>query len=85
MFYGTDYYPELWPREQWPRDLDLMVAAGLNVLRVGDLCWSTMEQEPSRYTFAWLDDALGLIQERGIRVVMCTPTASPPPWLVEED
>ncbi len=85
MFYGTDYYPELWPRAQWPRDLDLMAAAGLDVVRVGDLCWSTMEPTPGRYTFEWLDDLLGLLQQHGMRAVMCTPTASPPPWLIEED
>jgi beta-galactosidase len=37
MLYGVDYYPELWPRDQWPRDLDRMAEAGLNVVRVGDL------------------------------------------------
>ncbi len=85
MFYGTDYYPELWPRAQWPRDLDLMAAAGLDTVRVGDLCWSSMEPTPGRYTFEWLDDLLGLLQQRGMRAVLCTPTASPPPWLIEED
>lgn len=48
MLYGADYYPELWPRAQWLRDIELMVAADLNVVRVGDLCWSAMEQEPGR-------------------------------------
>lgn len=85
MLYGTDYYPELWPRAQWPRDLDLMVAAGLNVVRVGDLCWSNMEPTPGRYTFDWLDEVLHLLQERGMRAVLCTPTASPPPWLIAQD
>ena len=85
MLYGADYYPELWPPAQWPRDLDLMAAAGLNVVRVGDLCWSNMEPTPGRYAFEWLDEVLALLQERGMRAVMCTPTASPPPWLSEED
>lgn len=85
MLYGTDYYPELWPSAQWTRDLDLMVAAGLNIVRVGDLCWSSMEPVPGRYTFGWLDEVLRLLHERGMRAVLCTPTASPPPWLIAED
>ena len=48
MLYGVDYYPELWPRAQWPRDLDLMAEAGLTVVRVGDLCWASMEPGASR-------------------------------------
>jgi beta-galactosidase len=85
MLYGVDYYPELWPRAQWPRDLDLMAAAGLNVVRVGDLCWATMEPAPGRYTFEWLDTVLALLEERGMSAVLATPTAAVPPWLVQED
>lgn len=85
MFYGADYYPELWPHEQWPRDLDLMAAAGFDVVRVGDLCWSTMEPLPGRYDFGWLDDLLAPLAERRMRALLATPTASVPPWLAAED
>jgi hypothetical protein len=50
MLYGVDYYPEVWPRAQWPRDLDLMAEAGLTVVRVGDLCWASMELRPAGST-----------------------------------
>jgi hypothetical protein len=48
MLCGADYYPGFGPRAQWPRELDLMAEAGLTVVRVGDLCWATMEPGASR-------------------------------------
>ncbi|MEM7026256.1 MAG: beta-galactosidase, partial [Pseudomonadota bacterium] len=34
--------------------------------------------------WAWLDDAIGVLGDAGLEVVMCTPTATPPKWLVDE-
>jgi beta-galactosidase len=83
MFYfGVDYYPEHWPEERWPEDARLMAEAGLNVARLAEFAWSKMEPQEGRYDFGWLDRAISVLAAHDIRVVLGTPTASPPPWLM---
>ena len=81
---GVDYYPEHWPRERWDTDAQLMKDAGLTIVRLAEFAWSRIEREPGRIDFAWLDDALGILNSNGILVVMGTPTATPPRWLADD-
>jgi len=86
MFYfGVDYYPEQWPAERWPEDARLMAEAGLNVVRLAEFAWSRMEPQEGVYDFEWLDRAISILASRGLRIVLGTPTASPPPWLMARD
>ena len=86
MFYfGTDYYPEHWPEERWPEDARLMAEAGFNVVRLAEFAWSWMEPEEGQYDFDWLDRAISILASHNIHVVLGTPTASPPPWLVTKN
>jgi beta-galactosidase len=83
MFYfGVDYYPEQWPEERWPEDARLMAEAGINLVRLAEFAWSFLEPHPGRFDFDWLDRALDVLQAHGIRAVLGTPTASPPPWVM---
>lgn len=82
MWYGAIWYPEHWPEERWPEDARLMREAGLNVVRLGEFAWAKMEPEMGRFAFDWLDRAIDLIYSEGIRVLLGTPTAGPPAWLV---
>lgn len=85
MFYfGVDYYPEQWPGERWPIDARLMSEAGFNVVRLAEFAWSRMEPVEGKYDFEWLDRAIAILQAYGIKVVLGTPTASPPPWLMSK-
>ncbi|HEX9090126.1 MAG TPA: beta-galactosidase, partial [Anaerolineales bacterium] len=52
--------------------------------RMGDFTWSTLEPEAGRYEFAWLERAIHALSEAGIDTVLCTPTAAPPAWLVNQ-
>jgi beta-galactosidase len=81
---GVAYYPEQWPRERWELDASLMAAAGLSIARVGEFAWARLEPRRSAFDFDWLDEAIGILAERGLEVVLGTPTAAPPAWLVEE-
>jgi beta-galactosidase len=81
---GTAYYPEQWPRERWPVDARLMAAAGLSVVRMGEFAWAELEPEAGRFDFAWLDEAVDLFVAQGLEIVLGTPTAAPPAWLVRE-
>ncbi|HJR80864.1 MAG TPA: beta-galactosidase [Anaerolineales bacterium] len=85
MFYfGVDYYPEQWPEERWEIDARLMAEANFNVVRLVEFAWSRMEPVEDQFDFDWLDRAIGILQSQGISVVLGTPTASPPPWLMSQ-
>jgi len=85
FFFGVDYYPEQWPEERWPVDARLMTEAGFNVVRLAEFAWARMEPAEGRFDFAWLDRAIDILQSHGLKFVLGTPTASPPPWLMSKN
>ena len=78
---GAAWYPEQWPESQWDHDLQLMQDAHMNVVRVGEFAWSTLEPSEGRYELDWLDRAIALAAKHHIGVVIGTPTDAPPAWL----
>ena len=80
LAYGGDYNPEQWDPAVWADDDELMRAARVNTVTVGVFSWSLLEPEEGRFEFRWLDDALDRLHGNGVRVILATPTASPPPW-----
>jgi beta-galactosidase len=80
--FGVDYYPEHWPEARWPEDARLMAEAGMNVVRLAEFAWSRLEPSPDVFEFGWLDRAIDVLAGHGMRVVLGTPTASPPPWFL---
>jgi len=82
FYFGVDYYPEHWPEERWPEDARLMAEAGFNVVRLAEFAWVKMEPHDGQYDFTWLDRAIEVLAARGIKVILGTPTASPPAWLM---
>src|SRR4051812_43763390 len=81
--FGVDYYPEHWPEERWLVDARLMAEAGFNIVRLAEFAWSRMEPQEGSFHFDWLDRAITVLAGQGIRVILATPTASPPPWLMQ--
>ncbi|MFD7312214.1 beta-galactosidase [Promicromonospora sp. NPDC059942] len=86
VLFGAAYYPEYHRPEdrlsnRLEKDLDLMVEAGFSVIRVGESVWSTWEPENGRFDLDWLQPVLDGAHERGIRVVLGTPTYAVPMWL----
>lgn len=80
---GVCYYPEHWPEERWPVDAAMMRDAGITHVRIGEFAWSRLEPEPGALDLEWLDRAIGVLHEAGLQVVLGTPTAAPPKWLVD--
>lgn len=84
MQLGVCYYPEHWPAHQWESDARRMAELGIARVRIAEFAWSRMEPEPGRYEWAWLDDAIETLARHGLKIVLGTPTASPPKWLVDQ-
>lgn len=80
---GVCYYPEHWNEAQWAEDAARMARLGLTWVRIGEFAWSRMEPEPGRYDWAWLDRAIETLGARGLKVVLGTPTATPPRWMID--
>ncbi len=80
---GVCYYPEHWPETQWAEDAARMAATGLRWVRIGEFAWSRMEPTPGIFDFDWLDRAIDTLGAAGLKVVLGTPTATPPRWMLE--
>ncbi len=81
---GVCYYPEHWPEDQWATDAALMVETGLTWVRIGEFAWARMEPKPGTFTWEWLDRAIAVLGEAGLKIVLGTPTATPPRWMVDK-
>ncbi len=79
---GVCYYPEHWPEAQWTEDATRMAALGLTWVRIGEFAWSRMEPAEGRYDWGWLDRAIAVLGAAGLKVVLGTPTATPPRWVL---
>jgi beta-galactosidase len=94
MYFGVDYHPEQWvfpyggtaenPEAEWQHDVELMVKAGINVVRLGEFTWGLCEPEKGKFDFTWLNRVMDILGDAGIQVVLATPTAAPPIWLTEK-
>ena len=81
---GTCYYPEHWDQSQWEDDARRMVQAGLTWVRIGEFAWAKLEPQPGAYQFDWVDRAIAILGEAGLKIVLGTPTATPPRWMLEQ-
>lgn len=84
MKVGVVYYPEHWDSELWEKDADLMVETGVKIVRLAEFAWSRLEPVEGQYNFTWLDKAVDIFAQRGIEVILGTPTNCPPLWLYEK-
>jgi len=84
MTMGTCYYPEHWPEELWASDLDRMLANGISVIRIAEFAWSKVELHEGQFDYAFFDNFLDLCDEKGMKVIFGTPSATPPAWLTEK-
>ncbi len=81
---GVCYYPEHWPEAQWADDAARMFETGLTWVRIGEFAWSRMEAAPGVFTWEWLDRAIETLGNAGLKVVLGTPTATPPRWMIDK-
>lgn len=84
FIFGVDYYPEHWPRSRWDEDAELMAELGFNVVRLAEFSWSRIEPRDGVYDFAWLDEAIDILARKGMKAIIGTPSAAPPPWIIRK-
>ena len=60
-----------------------MVALGLSIVRIGEFAWSRLEPDPGELQFDWLDAAFETLGTAGLGIVLGTPTATPPRWMLD--
>ncbi len=82
--FGVDWYPEQWDEGMWASDADRMRACGFDVARIMEFAWSSLEPSKGRYDFSLFDRAIDVLAQRGIGVILGTPTATFPAWLLDE-
>ncbi|GHA16254.1 beta-galactosidase [Devosia pacifica] len=81
---GVCYYPEHWPETSWGRDAERMADIGIRYVRIGEFSWSRLEPSPGDLQFDWLLRAMDTLHANGLSVVLGTPTATPPRWMIEK-
>lgn len=81
---GVCYYPEHWPEEMWPRDAARMAETGITHVRIGEFAWSRLEPTPGTFHWDWLDRAIDVLAAGGLKIVLGTPSATPPRWMLEQ-
>ncbi len=81
LFYGVAYYDEYMPEDRLAKDIALMRETGINVVRIAESTWSTLEPEEGQYNFYHIDRVLEAMHEAGIAVIVGTPTYAVPAWL----
>lgn len=81
---GVCYYPEHWPESRWRDDAELMKEIGLSFVRIGEFAWSRLEPRDGDYRFEWLGRAIDTLDRAGLKLVLGTPTATPPKWLFDK-
>lgn len=84
MKLGVCYYPEHWPEEMWADDAARMSALGLSTVRIGEFAWAKIEPEPGQFEWSWLDRAIETLASAGLDIILGTPTATPPKWLIDQ-
>lgn len=84
MWRGVDYYPEQWDISLIEEDLDNICELGCNVIRIAEFAWHLMEKTEGNYDFSFFDHVITKAKEKGLKVIMGTPTATIPAWLVKK-
>ncbi len=84
MQIGVAYYPERRTEDQWHQDFKKMKTAGIKRIRIAEFAWSRIEANEGEFDWTWLDKSIEIAAEYDLKVVLCTPTATPPIWLIEK-
>ena len=63
LLFGAAYYPEYMPYDRLKEDIRMMKAAGMNVVRIAESTWSTLEPRDGVFDFTYIDQVLSAAEE----------------------
>jgi len=81
---GCCYYPEHWSPDDWAKDAKNMVAMGLSLVRIGEFAWSNIQPTENAFDWNWLDVSIDILGRAGLKVILGTPSATPPRWVLDK-
>ena len=84
LYFGAAYYSEYFPYDRVEKDMEMMEKAGMNVIRIAESTWSTLEPQEGVYDFTHIDRMLNAAACHHISVIVGTPTYAVPTWLVKK-
>jgi beta-galactosidase len=82
LYVGANYHPHDDKNpEKIKKDIELMKAAGLNVVRLGHLAWDSYEPAEGQLDFEWFDAVMDELNQAGIKVILDIAIRPAPIWL----
>lgn len=81
ILYGCAYYDEYMPEERLEKDMEMIRAAGMNVIRIAESTWATEEPQEGIFDFSHITRTIEAAARHRISVIIGTPTYAIPPWL----
>ena len=81
---GVCYYPEHWPEDFWETDAKRMAEVGIRFVRIGEFAWSRLEPTAGNLQLDWMIRAMDVLGRHGLKVIVGTPTATPPRWMIDK-
>ena len=82
LYVGANYHPHDDKNpEKIKKDIQLMKAAGFNVVRMGHLAWDSYEPSEGKFDFEWFDNVMDMMNEAGIKVILDIAIRPAPIWL----
>ena len=81
---GVCYYPEHWDKSLWLSDAKGMAELGISWVRINEFAWSQLEPQPGELKFDWLDEIINILGNQKLKVILGTPTAAPPRWMIDK-
>jgi beta-galactosidase len=82
LYVGANYHPHDDKNpEKIKKDIELMKAAGFNVVRMGHLAWDSYEPSEGKFDFGWFDTVMNMINKAGIKVILDIAIRPAPIWL----
>lgn len=82
LYVGVNYHPhDDKSIVKIKKDIELMKAAGFNVVRMGHLAWDSCEPAEGQFNFEWFDEVMDLMAEAKIGVILDIAVRPAPIWL----
>jgi beta-galactosidase len=84
ILYGGDYNPDQWPEDEIDHDIRLLKTLNVNTVTLPVFSWAHLQPSEDEYNVRWLEDTVKKLNDKGIKIIMATPTGVPPAWMCKK-